>query len=237
LSFDILFQDQYLVAARKPAGMLVHRTALSRDRTFMLQGLRNQLGKTLYPVHRLDRATSGVIVFALDSRSAHQLNRAFGEQGVGKEYLAIVRGWPPEKGEIDRPVKDDERAEHRPALTRYRRLAQCELDIPNRRYATSRYSLMSLEPVTGRRHQLRIHCERMAYPIIGDTTHGDGEHNRIFRDQLDIQRLLLHARALTLPHPVHPGHSLRISCPPGDQFAQAMDRLGWADWKGGDSDN
>ncbi|MCP1727714.1 tRNA pseudouridine65 synthase [Natronospira proteinivora] len=230
MNFPILYQDDYLVAARKPADILVHRTALARDRVFMLQSLRDQLGRTLYPVHRLDRATSGVIVFALDSRSAHQLNQAFSEQQVHKQYLAIVRGWPPAQGEINRPVKDDDRAEHRPALSRYRRLAQCELPVPNRRYPTSRYALLELEPMTGRRHQLRIHCERMAYPIIGDTTHGDGEHNRIFREHLGIRRLLLHARTITLPHPAESTRRLTVSCPPGDQFIDAMIGLGWKDW-------
>jgi len=224
LDFEILYQDDHLLAVNKPANILVHRTPMSRDRVFLLQALRDQLGQRLYPVHRLDRATSGVLILALNSEVAHRLNVALGQQQMKKSYLAIVRGWADDCGEIDRPVRDDARAEHRPALTHFRRLASCELPIANRRHPTSRYSLLALEPITGRRHQLRIHCERMAHPIIGDTTHGDGEHNEIFRQHLDCHRLLLHAQRLCLDHPMDPEHRLEISCPPGDEFAQAMEK-------------
>ena len=229
MAFEILYQDQQMVAVNKPANMLVHRTALSRDREFLLQGLRDQLGQRLYPVHRLDRATSGVIVMGLDSESAHELNTSFSEHRVRKRYLAIVRGWADAKGSIDRPVKDDERSEHREAKTDYERLAKCELPIANRRYPTSRYSLLALHPITGRRHQLRIHCERMAHPIIGDTTHGDGEHNKLFREHFDVHRLLLHAEAICLPHPADGQKMINITCPPTGEFLHVLKATGMSE--------
>ncbi|MDQ2070008.1 pseudouridine synthase [Natronospira bacteriovora] len=227
---EILHHDQWLVAVNKPPGMLVHRSHLSRERHVILQRLRDQLGQRLYPVHRLDRATSGVLLFALDPKTANSLTTTFGEGRADKAYLAVVRGWPePETGHIDRPVRDDARESHREARTDYRRLALVEMPFSNRRHDTSRYALMQLEPETGRRHQLRIHMERIAHPIIGDTTHGDGEHNRLFRQHLDCHRLLLHASALTLAHPVEQDKTLALQAPLRGEFSDVIQTLGWRD--------
>lgn len=228
MSFEILYRDHAMVAINKPPDILVHRSRLAKDREVVLQGLRDQLGQRLYPVHRLDRATSGVLIFGLSSEVAASLSASLPTDAARKAYLAIVRGWPePEEGEIDRPVRDDDRREHREARTRYRRLATAELAIPNRRYPQSRYALMALYPETGRRHQLRIHMERVAHPIVGDTTHGDNDHNRIFRDRLALRRLMLHAWSLQLPHPDPPHRPVRITALPGDAFGAALERLGW----------
>lgn len=228
IRFEILYQDDRVVAINKPPGMLVHRSHLSRERHVVLQALRDQLDKRLYPVHRLDRATSGVLVFALDPDTAHDLNRAFTEQTVEKTYLAIVRGWPdPGEGSVARPVRDDARDTHREALTRYKRLAMAELPIANRRHPTSRYALMALAPQTGRRHQLRIHMERIAHPVIGDTTHGDGEHNRLFRQHLATHRLMLHASFLKIPKPENFEKALAFHAPLRGEFAHALEQLGW----------
>lgn len=229
MEFEILYRDSDLVAVNKPADMLVHRSRLARDRQVVLQDLRDQLGQRLYPIHRLDRATSGVLVFALDSDAASILSASLASDAAYKVYLAIVRGWPnPASGRIDRPVRDDDRQDHREAVTDYRCLETAELPIPNRRYPQSRYALVALFPKTGRRHQLRIHMERVAHPIVGDTTHGDNDHNRIFRDELGLRRLMLHAWQLKLPHPRVPGRELTITAPPGDRFTAALDRLGWS---------
>lgn len=229
MEFEILYRDSDLVAVNKPTDMLVHRSHLARDRQVVLQGLRDQLGQRLYPIHRLDRATSGVLVFALDPEAASTLSHSLASDAAHKVYLAIVRGWPdPASGRIDRPVRDDDRQSHREAITEYRCLETAELPIPNRRYPQSRYALVALSPKTGRRHQLRIHMERVAHPIVGDTTHGDNDHNRIFRDELGLKRLMLHAWHLRLPHPRIPGRELTITAPPGDRFAAALDRLGWS---------
>jgi tRNA pseudouridine65 synthase len=227
MNLRILYQDRYMVAVDKPPDILVHRSALSRDRVFLLQQLRDQLGRTLFPAHRLDRATSGILLFALEAEVARQLMTAFAERRVEKHYLAVVRGWPDALGQIERPVREDRNQAHREAESRYRRLATMELPVANRRYPTSRYSLLDLEPLSGRRHQLRIHMERISHPIIGDTTHGDGEHNRIFRQHFGIRRLMLHAQRLCIEHPAS-GRQLELTAAPRGDFMRLLDRFDWA---------
>ncbi len=201
----------------KPPGLLVHRTGLDAGETqFALQLLRDQLGRPVWPAHRLDKGTSGVLLFALDADTARQLGQAFeAPDQVHKTYVAVVRGWPPAAGLIDHPLKrleDDARAgrsEVQAALTRYRTLAHYTLPVPQGDFPTTRCALVELQPLTGRRHQLRRHMKHMAHPVIGDATHGKGPLNRAMAQFLGLQRLWLHALALELPHPVT-GHTLRI---------------------------
>jgi len=232
---DILYRDDHLVAVHKPAGLLVHRSPIDRHETrFALQLVRNQIGCRVYPVHRLDKPTSGVLLFALRSEVAQQLTVLFESRQVRKTYLAVVRGIPTEQGAIDYPLYEEEdrlapldpEREAQPAVTLYRRLAEVELPIAVGRYATSRYALLELQPQTGRRRQLRRHMKHIFHPIIGDTTYGDGRHNRMFRDTFDCRRLLLAATRLEFPHPVT-GDLLQISAAPEDSFTQVLQRLGW----------
>lgn len=201
------------MAINKPSGLLVHRTLIDRHETrFAVQLLRDQLGRRVYPVHRLDKPTSGVLLFALDQETARKLNIQFQAHQPRKTYLAVVRGWTEEVGVIDYPLVDgpikaaytDQLNSDKPrtAVTRYTTLARVELPIATGRYASSRYSLVEIKPTTGRRHQLRRHFKHIFHPIIGDTTYGDGRHNRLFREQFDCHRLLLHAKLLELDHPV-----------------------------------
>lgn len=200
--FPVLFQDDSFVAVHKPPGLLVHRSWISEDTVFLLQLLRDQIGQRIYPVHRLDRATSGVIVFGLSPDSAKRLQQQLDRPEATKRYHAVVRGWVEEAGEIDHPVRDqDEGCEAKSALTRYRPLATVELPHAVGRYSTARYSLVEVEPLTGRRQQIRKHMKHISHPIVGDTTHGRGEHNRFFREQFDCHRLLLQARELGFNHP------------------------------------
>jgi tRNA pseudouridine65 synthase len=199
----ILHRDAHIVAVHKPPGLLVHRSAISRDSVFLLQRLRDQLGQRVYPVHRLDRATSGVIVFGLDPGTAAALADGFAAGTVVKGYLAVARGWVDAEGLIDHPVRDEDAgADARPASTRYRRLATLELPYAVDRYPSTRYSLVAVEPLTGRRQQIRKHFKHISHHLVGDTTHGNGRHNRFFRDRLGIDRLLLQAQSLTFTHPV-----------------------------------
>jgi tRNA pseudouridine65 synthase len=180
----------------------VHRSPISRDSVFLLQRLRDQIGERVYPVHRLDRATSGVILFGLDPGAAAALTGAFGEGRVEKRYLAVARGWVDADGAIDHPVRDDDSdAPARPALTRYHRVARVELPYAVDRYPSARYSLVAVEPVTGRRQQIRRHFKHISHHLVGDTTHGNGRHNRFFRSRFGIDRLLLQAQSLAFPHP------------------------------------
>ncbi len=209
----ILYQDEYLVAVDKPSGMLVHRSFLDKHETrFVLQSLRDQLGQHVYPVHRLDRPTSGVLVFALSADIARLLSQQI-EAGLWqKGYLAVVRGYLQAAGTLDYPLKEqldniadkfvraDKAAQS--AITRYQPLHYVELPFAVSRYATARYTLAALQPITGRKHQLRRHLAHLRHPIVGDTSHGDGKHNALFREQFANERLLLCAFTLQLPHPV-----------------------------------
>ena len=222
---NILYRDDYLVSVDKPPGLLVHRTGLDAGETrFALQLLRDQIGQPVWPVHRLDKGTSGVLLFALDAATARALGQSFERGGaMRKTYLAIVRGWPPESGEIDHPLKrmpDDmrsEREEIQDALTHYRTLERYELPLAQGGFATTRCALVELQPVTGRRHQLRRHMKHVAHPIIGDATHGKGPLNRALAGLLGLQRLWLHACRLELAHPVT-GREVAIEAAPGEEW-------------------
>jgi len=194
----------------KPPGLLVHRTGLDAGETqFALQLLRDQLGRPVWPAHRLDKGTSGVLLFALDAATASLLGQTFDVgDSVKKTYRAVVRGWPPAEGLIDHPLKrmpDDARVgreEVQDAQTRYRTLEHYELPLPYGSFATTRCALVELQPLTGRRHQLRRHLKHIAHPIIGDATHGKGPLNRAVAELLGMQRLWLHALRLQIRHPV-----------------------------------
>ena len=225
----ILYQDAHLVAVGKPAGLLVHRSGLDAGETrFALQLLRDQLQAPVWPVHRLDKGTSGVLLFARDAGTAAALGQAFQTAGaVRKTYLAVVRGWPPDAGLIDHPLArlpDDARASARalevqPARTRFRTLARHALALPYDDFAQTRCALIELTPETGRRHQLRRHCKHIAHPIIGDATHGKGPLNRALADWLGLQRLWLRAAQLALAHP-HGGAPLVIRAAPGAEWGR-----------------
>ncbi|MBO9539089.1 pseudouridine synthase [bacterium] len=207
---SILYSDDYLVAVDKPPGLLVHRTGLDAGETrFALQMLRDQLGRPVWPVHRLDKGTSGVLLFALDAQTARAMGQAFeAGEGLRKTYRSVVRGWPVDEGLIDHPLRrmpDDmrhQREEMQEAQTRFRTLERYELPLPQGRFPTTRCALVELSPLTGRRHQLRRHMKHIAHPIIGDATHGKGPLNRDLAAQLNMQRLWLHAYQLELRHPI-----------------------------------
>ena len=210
---EILYQDDYLVAINKPSGLLVHKSPIDKHETrFALQELRDQIGQYVYPVHRLDKPTSGVLLFALDSKTAKTMSQLFRDNQVDKEYIAIVRGYTEVEGEIDHPLKQmlDTKVqkeqgitkEEQKAQTEYERLATVELPYAVSRYPVARYSLVSLRPKSGRKHQLRRHMKHIFHPIVGDTKHGRGEHNNLFREKFDCYRLLLHSRKLSFMHPV-----------------------------------
>lgn len=222
----VYFRDDAFVVVDKPSGMLVHRTALDPEQDVALQRVRDQVGRRVYPVHRLDRPTSGLLVFALSPEAAEALAAAFRGRDVEKRYLAVVRGWAPEAGEIDRPLRDKDTGREQPALTRYRRLATVELPIPVDRYPVARYSLVEVRPATGRRHQIRRHLSGISHPLIGDTSHGKGPHNRLFRQHFGIHRLLLRAAGLDFTHP-YTGQWVSIRQPWDESFRRLCEAFGW----------
>ena len=231
----ILYRDDDLVAVHKPAGMLVHRTAIDAcDGPALLQHLRDQLGMPVHPAHRLDKGTSGVVIFALHAEAARGLTAALRDGQAEKTYLAVVRGWAAAHREVDHPLRDrpDRLArrqvvETRPAFTDVRCLAHAELAAAVGRYATARYSCVECRPRTGRQHQIRRHLKPLRHPVIGDANYGDGAHNRFLRETRGITRLLLAATAIRLPHP-RSGAPLVIEAPPEPSFLAA---LAWPEWR------
>lgn len=209
---EILYQDEYLVAINKPTGLLVHKSMIDRHEIyFAMKMLRDQIDKWVYPIHRLDKPTSGVLLFALDSETAKIMSEQFKAHTIQKTYIAVVRGYTPESGEIDHALTEkldkivDKKAnkdkDAQDALTIYKRLETVELDIGVGRYDKTRYSLVELKPKTGRKHQLRRHMKHISHHMLGDTKYGRGEHNKMIRKEFDCNRLLLHAISLEVQHP------------------------------------
>lgn len=191
----ILYSSERWIAVDKPAGMIVHRSAWCRDGEPVLQRLRDQIGARVHPVHRLDRATSGVLLFARTPEAAQHGSTSFAAHRVAKRYLAIVRGWPDAHTVVDSPILDDDGALH-PAVTEIELRATVELPIAVGRYATARYALVEARPQSGRTHQIRRHCAHLRHPIVGDVNYGDGRHNRMWKDVLGRPGMMLRAVAL-----------------------------------------
>lgn len=229
---EIIHEDAYYVAINKPNGLLVHRTRIAEEKKeFALQLLRDQLGYRLYPVHRLDRGTSGALLFAKTSEAAAPVVKAFEEREPDKTYFAIVRGYTPEADTIDNPIRPDKDHQHKApqdAVTHYARLATVELAIPVGRYQTSRYSFVRIKPETGRMHQIRKHFAHIRHYIVGDKRHGDWRHNLMFLNELQSPYLLLHAAELQFKHP-YTGESVRIHAQMPENMLRLCRQFNWSE--------
>jgi tRNA pseudouridine65 synthase len=226
---EIIYQDEQYVAINKPNGLLVHRTRIAEEaKTFALQLLRDQLGHRVYPLHRLDRPTSGILLFGLHKEAAQLLMPAFESREVEKTYLAIVRGYAPEKGTIDYPLKEEKYKEPQQAITYFQRLATIELPIHVNRYPTSRYSLVEVKPLTGRMHQIRKHFAHIRHYIVGDKKHGDWRHNQMFREKLSSPYMKLHAWKLSFVQPFSGEHK-QITAPVPLHMQQICEHFGWVE--------
>ena len=202
MTLEILYQDEYLIAVNKPHGLLVHRTKIANDADkFCIQILRDQIGLTVYPVHRLDRKTSGVLLFALSPEMNSTMQQQFMNREVIKKYYAFVRGYTNDSGTIDYPLKKDN-GEEQEAVTHYKTLERMEIRIPSGGFDNSRYSLVEVTPETGRMHQIRRHFAHLRHPIIGDRPHGCNKQNRLFLERFNMTTMLLHAHLLEFNHPV-----------------------------------
>lgn len=233
---DILYQDSELIAINKPAGMLVHRSWLDKHETvFAMQTLRDQIGQHVFPIHRLDRPTSGVLLFALNPEMARLMSEQFEQHRIEKSYLAVVRGYLLGADRIDYPlkVKLDKIAdkfsgekEAQQAITDYQSLATVEMPYPAGKFQTARYSLVQLFPKTGRKHQLRRHLKHLFHPIMGDTNYGDLHQNRALTEHTGCDRLFLHSNALKFIHP-KTLQKIEINAPLDSQWQQLFLQFGW----------
>lgn len=223
---DIVYHDEHLVAINKPHGLLVHRSTIAADaEEFALQLLRDQIGQKVNPVHRLDRATGGVLLFALDKDVEIAMQKQFSGDLIKKTYLAIVRGYTPDSEDIDYPIRK-ENGTLQEAFTHYNTLNRVELAVPFGKHQTSRYSLIEVKPTTGRMHQIRKHLSHVNHPIIGDTTHGCNKQNKLFRERWEMNTLMLHAAGLSFKHPVN-GVQITIKAPVNTQFNRVMKLMDW----------
>ena len=236
---EILYRDEYLVAINKPSGLLVHKSMIDRHEIyFAMKMLSDQIDAWVYPVHRLDKPTSGVLLFALDKHTAKLMSEQFKAHTIQKTYIAVVRGYTEEKGLIDYAlsVKLDKIAdkkssadkEAQEAITEYERLDTVEVSHAVGRYEKSRYSLVKLKPKTGRKHQLRRHMKHLSHHILGDTKYGRGEHNKMIRKEYSCHRLLLHATSLEIQHP-YTNESLIIKAELDETFNSIFESFGWTD--------
>jgi len=226
LPLEILFCDDQLIAINKPHGLLVHRSSIASDaKEFALQLLKNQIGRWVNPVHRLDRKTGGVLLFALDKETEKAMQQAFAENKVQKKYLAIVRGHTPDEQDIDYPLRKDNGI-LQDAFTTYKTLQRAELDVALGAHATSRYSMVEARPTTGRMHQLRKHFSHIFHPVIGDRTHGCNKQNRMFKEKWEMNVMLLHASELSFQHPVT-GIQIHIQASLQEEFLRVMQLMNW----------
>lgn len=223
---EIVYQDEYLIAINKPHGLLVHRSSIANDaKEFALQLLRDQIGRYVNPVHRLDRKTGGILLFAFEKDVETAMQRQFMNNEVSKKYLAILRGFAPEKMEIDYPLSK-ENGTMQEAFTRFISLKKAELNISSGKHPTSRYSLVEANPITGRMHQLRRHFAHILHPIIGDRPHGCNKQNKFFKEKWGMTTMLLHASELCFKHPVT-GSSVSLTAPVHKEFQSVKQLMGW----------
>ncbi|WP_285164797.1 tRNA pseudouridine(65) synthase TruC [Shewanella goraebulensis] len=234
---EILFEDEHIVAIHKPAGLLVHRSYLARkERFFAMQLTRDLVGCHVFPVHRLDRPTSGVLVFAKSSEVARDLCQQFEQHQIEKTYLALVRGNMHEAARLDYALKvelddvaDKKSRKDKPAqdaVTDYAPLLNAEIPFSSGRYPSSRFCLIKLSPQTGRKHQLRRHMAHLRHPIIGDTTHGDGKQNKFFRSHFEVNRLWLIAKSIRFTHPVTK-QLMHIEAELEQEWLTIFEQFGW----------
>ena len=221
---EIIYQDDHLIAINKPHGLLVHRSKMANDATeFALQMLRDQIGRHVSPVHRLDRKTGGVLLFAFEKDVEIAMQKQFQEALVGKKYLAILRGYAPDQLDIDYPLAK-ENGNMQEAFTSFVTLERVEIEVPFGKHQTSRYSLVEATPKTGRMHQLRRHFAHIFYPIIGDIKHGCNKQNKFFKAQFEMTTMLLHASQLTFKQPVS-GDEININANLHKEFKRIMELM------------
>lgn len=223
----IIYQDDYILAVYKPNNILVHHSVMANNQLeekSLVQLLFDKLKLKLYPIHRLDRKTSGIILFAKQKQFIQPFQKLFLEKNIQKTYIGLVRGFIPEAGKIDSPVKGRDANIHKTALTLFKRIETFEVPISVGPYNNSRYSLVELKPKTGRLHQLRIHMNKISHPLIGDPKYGDRFHNRMFEKKFENKAMFLHAKSLEFDHPFNK-KTLKIEADFPDNWTRVISLL------------
>ncbi len=225
---DIIYRDENYIAINKPSGLMVHKSAMARGvKEFALQMLRDQIGLRVYPCHRLDRPTSGVLLFALNSEAAAKMGAVFENRLIEKSYICLVRGWPKlDGGEINYPLAEDKGSDKgkKEAISFYELTEKYELNVAVDRYDKTRYSLLTIKPTTGRKHQIRRHLKHLNHPIIGDSKYGKSKHNNFFKESYSFPRLALHCYSLKFEHP-YLMKNLTIKSPLSNDFNELLAEL------------
>ena len=225
---EILYQDEAIIAINKPHGLLVHRSAMAANTNeYAVQILRDQIGQFVHPVHRLDRKTSGVLLFALDKEHLSKMQMQFEAQSISKTYWAILRGWSPQEGFIDYALTND-KGKQQEAQTAFKTLQHTEIAVPFGKHPTSRYSWVEATPQTGRMHQLRKHFAHILHPIIGDRPHGCNKQNKLFLEHWVMNTMLLHAQKITFQHPVTL-QNITLQANPSSEFKRMLQVLQFDD--------
>lgn len=226
MNLEILYKDGDLIAINKPHGLLVHRSKYADEaKIFAVQELRNQIGQHVWPCHRLDRKTSGVLLFALNEQCNSLIQQQFANNQIHKTYLAIVRGYTDESGTINYDLVN-EKGKKQAAITNYRTLQKAELAIPLGKFNTSRYSLVEVKPETGRFHQIRKHFAHIFHPIIGDRPHGCNKQNKLFKERWSMDTMLLHAQKIAFTHPIT-NELIKIEANIHSEFKRMMQEMNW----------
>ncbi len=227
MELQIIYQDSELIAINKPHGLLVHRSKYADDGTvFAMQELRNQIKQYVYPCHRIDRKTSGVLLFSLTESMNSILQQMFSNNEIKKTYKAIVRGYTPDEGIIDYALVN-EKGKEQEAITGYKTLKRTELAVPFGAFKTSRYSLVEVYPQSGRMHQIRKHLAHIMHPIIGDRPHGCNKQNKLFKEKWNMTSMMLHAAQLEFLHPTTKSKVI-INATVSNEFRRMEDLLGWS---------
>ncbi|RFC53917.1 pseudouridine synthase [Brumimicrobium aurantiacum] len=222
---EIIYEDDYILAINKPAGLLVHRTKIARDvHEFAMQILRDQVGYQVTPIHRLDRKTSGVLLFAKKQEFVHEFQSTLQQDSTQKHYLAVTRGYFPAQISVDHPLTNDA-GKKQEARTSFKLIQKVEIDLPFGKFDTSRYSLIEAFPQSGRMHQIRKHLNHLRHPIIGDRPHGCNKQNALFLNKFGLEKMLLHAVSLKLKHP-YTKEELIINAKVPEHFKEISNHLG-----------
>lgn len=226
MELEIIYQDENIVAINKPHDLVVHQSYyVGNADAFAVQVLRDQLGVYVYPCHRIDRKTGGVLLFALNKEYDRLMQQEFAQNRVKKKYLAVVRGYTEDTGIIDYPLIN-EKGKSQEAITEYKTIRNVELDIPFGKFRTSRYSLVEVKPQTGRMHQIRKHLAHINHPIIGDRPHGCNKQNKLFKEKFEMTTMMLHASEVVFKHP-DTNSKIKITANLQSEFRRMISIMGW----------